>query len=385
MKEASETSIYHALNIEYAIHSEAKHKLAELLTQVKKEDLIQFAKKLRLVGYSKLNKEDLVVTSTQHLANKEYLVESLMLSTDQELEFWQDVYHNPEQLTVEIIPGKYRFLQMQGILYSFYHQEKLTFVIPAEIKALYDEIDWNEVLEVRKQKQLVLQYILSASHLYGTISLQELVDLYSNQNGQEITMDEFENIAHFYLQRSQTFDWYNGRFICTFFDEENMDEHEALLELVKDKPRYVPSKEDFLKFADDLYFEITPSYTRLYRHLIDELHVNVMLAKEIIDDVQFACSIEAPLNDIVFEIEKRDVVFKDMKQIQKITGLVIELYNDTRLWSNVGFTPAEVASFSQEGQTQPQELKLVNGTNKIGRNDACLCGSGLKYKKCCGK
>jgi SEC-C motif-containing protein len=23
--------------------------------------------------------------------------------------------------------------------------------------------------------------------------------------------------------------------------------------------------------------------------------------------------------------------------------------------------------------------------NKIGRNDPCTCGSGLKYKKCCGK
>ncbi|HBN84048.1 MAG TPA: hypothetical protein DDZ89_09410 [Clostridiales bacterium] len=23
--------------------------------------------------------------------------------------------------------------------------------------------------------------------------------------------------------------------------------------------------------------------------------------------------------------------------------------------------------------------------NKIGRNDPCPCGSGKKYKKCCGK
>ncbi|WP_256204377.1 SEC-C metal-binding domain-containing protein [Planococcus faecalis] len=24
-------------------------------------------------------------------------------------------------------------------------------------------------------------------------------------------------------------------------------------------------------------------------------------------------------------------------------------------------------------------------SEKIGRNDPCLCGSGKKYKKCCGK
>ncbi|MBR4875950.1 MAG: SEC-C domain-containing protein, partial [Clostridia bacterium] len=29
--------------------------------------------------------------------------------------------------------------------------------------------------------------------------------------------------------------------------------------------------------------------------------------------------------------------------------------------------------------------KPVTKTQKVGRNDLCPCGSGLKYKKCCGK
>ncbi len=29
--------------------------------------------------------------------------------------------------------------------------------------------------------------------------------------------------------------------------------------------------------------------------------------------------------------------------------------------------------------------KTVVAENKIGRNDPCSCGSGKKYKKCCGK
>ncbi len=27
----------------------------------------------------------------------------------------------------------------------------------------------------------------------------------------------------------------------------------------------------------------------------------------------------------------------------------------------------------------------VEAPRKIGRNDPCICGSGKKYKKCCGK
>ncbi|MCA9066876.1 MAG: SEC-C domain-containing protein, partial [Planctomycetaceae bacterium] len=28
---------------------------------------------------------------------------------------------------------------------------------------------------------------------------------------------------------------------------------------------------------------------------------------------------------------------------------------------------------------------IVNDEPKVGRNDPCPCGSGKKYKKCCGK
>jgi hypothetical protein len=39
--------------------------------------------------------------------------------------------------------------------------------------------------------------------------------------------------------------------------------------------------------------------------------------------------------------------------------------------------------FSQKGHALSPAL--VRNENKVGRNDPCLCGSGKKYKKCCGK
>ena len=34
---------------------------------------------------------------------------------------------------------------------------------------------------------------------------------------------------------------------------------------------------------------------------------------------------------------------------------------------------------------KPQKLKPRHVENEPGRNDLCPCGSGKKYKKCCGK
>jgi preprotein translocase subunit SecA len=39
----------------------------------------------------------------------------------------------------------------------------------------------------------------------------------------------------------------------------------------------------------------------------------------------------------------------------------------------------------KEIAVQYRESKIVRNENKIGRNDPCPCGSGKKYKKCCGK
>ena len=47
--------------------------------------------------------------------------------------------------------------------------------------------------------------------------------------------------------------------------------------------------------------------------------------------------------------------------------------NNTRLWRLKGYTLNELNS--EHNNTS---------TPKIGRNDLCTCGSGKKYKKCCG-
>ena len=45
--------------------------------------------------------------------------------------------------------------------------------------------------------------------------------------------------------------------------------------------------------------------------------------------------------------------------------------------------------FSEEKRSEIQkkykESKIVRNVEKVGRNDLCPCGSGKKYKKCCGK
>ena len=47
---------------------------------------------------------------------------------------------------------------------------------------------------------------------------------------------------------------------------------------------------------------------------------------------------------------------------------------------------AKAAQAQQQSAMAAQTQQSVAGAqNKIGRNDPCPCGSGKKFKKCCGK
>lgn len=71
--------------------------------------------------------------------------------------------------------------------------------------------------------------------------------------------------------------------------------------------------------------------------------------------------------DIAKRMEKDGVDFKSIRQMKK--------------WMKEH--EAELRA-EQGGQTVKVETVVHEGP-RIGRNDPCPCGSGKKYKKCCGK
>lgn len=84
-----------------------------------------------------------------------------------------------------------------------------------------------------------------------------------------------------------------------------------------------------------------------------------------------------------------------------LLNLTIKAYNNTRMICNRGYTPNELAEMSRmpgdklafglgqkdfggAGNFCPS-VSNTNSAKKTGRNDPCPCGSGKKYKKCCGR
>ena len=81
-----------------------------------------------------------------------------------------------------------------------------------------------------------------------------------------------------------------------------------------------------------------------------------------------------------FDILESFVIgFRDLKETKKATQLIAQMNSNTRIWGGNGETPLE--SLARKQSNAPQK----NAERKIGRNEPCPCGSGKKYKHCCGK
>ncbi len=80
------------------------------------------------------------------------------------------------------------------------------------------------------------------------------------------------------------------------------------------------------------------------------------------------------INDIIDDIKTR-IKFDNSNSEAVFTALVTKISKSLPLWTLKGHSYIEVF-----GENQPPRT-----VNKIGRNENCPCGSGKKYKKCCGK
>ena len=92
---------------------------------------------------------------------------------------------------------------------------------------------------------------------------------------------------------------------------------------------------------------------------------------------EIEANISILINTNIYSEEGLKSLLEDMninltkKNYKELTTIINKYKNDIPIWVFNGYTKKEINSIPRE--------------EKIGRNDSCPCGSGKKYKKCCGR
>ena len=140
---------------------------------------------------------------------------------------------------------------------------------------------------------------------------------------------------------------------------------------------------EYSKLEKGIYKDLLANHKEVKKTTINDL------AKEYGSTIEFTMGFIDGINDSL----KNQY---DLETIEADTELVLDLNLET-LYYNMLDAKAEYlytlpqwdGIFSEEKRAeikkQYNESKIVRNLDKVGRNDMCPCGSGKKYKKCCGK
>ena len=238
-------------------------------------------------------------------------------------------------------------------------------------------------LSIKDENKKLIEYyqelemlILGMIRYYGVIDEHKLLELLT-PTFKDITLDKIHNFI-------------DARWILNVFISKLEDSGSKVIYLVADSVsepvdilhetiKYegleykVLTNDEYKNYWNYFFIEKTQEVADLIALLMSHKLQGAQIGFEIttiIDRLKNNVSIDDIVNDI-----KTRIKFDNSNSEALFVALITKISKSLPLWTLKGHSYTEVF-----GENQPPRT-----VNKVGRNENCPCGSGKKYKKCCGK
>lgn len=354
---------------------EIKNTLKECLEDLTVSELKNLCSLYDVKGTSKMKKAEIVIALDERMRNHEAFFElyAAFLEENSESERLYSDY-NGEKYEEAVNRRACYLMNKIGISYFYENSDGVVCIVPTECIELIDSLDECTLEKKSERYSLIKKYIRGFLNIYGMYEVEHLIKVFNEQNEEKINIKELMSVVKIYNIFNETVETYKN-YLAHEVLFMGPGEIEKLETERQGKEYYIPSKEIVLNYGGEFYIEETKAHKELRNH-IKTICKDSEIAEGLFEDICIG------LNDndldaqyIVFEFERRGIKFSKIEQVNRLIGLSIKVNNDTRKWSNKGWMPSEL---------HIDETLLPITYDKVGRNDPCICGSGKKYKKCCG-
>jgi len=353
--------------------------ISKMLSEKNVTSLKKIAKHCKLKGYSKMKKEELEGSLAAFLCENERLAETLYFLDNKKWKLFLSLL-SEEYLELDHNMEKhYITMENMGIIHKFSHDKFQYVAIPSEIKASYNNM-MNMDFENKKQRlSLLNDYTNASMALYGLVKVEELIELFNKQNGKSTNSEELKLVIGKFSSNGAEYCIYNDYIVSRAFEENDFQDVERFADIIYANPRYNPDRTEFLKYSDYDYYEVTLQIIDLKKYLVEKMNIETFVAQIIVDEIHHLSAVQGKPQEFVDIFNKYKIITKE-EQVYELMNLVFEVSNNTRIVGNHGYTQNEIAEI--KGERPKKQVPVVS--NKMGRNEPCICGSGKKYKKCCG-
>ena len=382
-----------------------------ILTRKTKTELLEIASFFYLKGASKLKKQDLIdALLPLYLDPADILEDYLIQVSTAAFEGFEKLYKSGGILSFsfdeEIDKGLSTLAYRSFPIELFEFEQKFTFVIPHELRGAIGRIDLPSIKLQKEEINLLVRYASILTDLRGVVAMDVVYRLYRDHFPQGMEYDAFEDIivsqclysdvdydisyrdGNLYLIHFLISTAYHKGFSEEYKNDGFIEYLESyrgnIIERQKLLPERVPTKDDMKDrlFVDGLTYN-TPQ-TKAFIQFLDA-HIpddenDYSFADRMLEELAEMHRLGQPIKDMCEVLFMNGLEF-DLPTTNQMLKLLSDMVNHWPTWLNGGWTPFDVI----EQETGKKFFYDEDGKPlDVGRNDPCPCGSGKKYKKCCG-
>ncbi len=217
----------------------------------------------------------------------------------------------------------------------------------------------------RERKELIAKYATAAVSLYGVISAKEFVAVFNYYEEVHTTTEE-ALLALIRLARTDDVEYsvlgdiISGPQFQPEFDDYQ-DNVRGIRKAQGNKPRYLPKKEEFLKYLDFDYREPEEPYAEIkayiLKHKLTSRGEGIMGVDGDLIDLHELIQFGVSVQDEVDYFTDAGYRFKDLDESMGLFKLVANVHNHTRMYDNNGFTPTEMLEQLNRTKWNPSPIK----------------------------
>lgn len=216
--------------------------------------------------------------------------------------------------------------------------------------------------------------------IYGGFNAETLATVATGFTKKEVTAQQAEQFLATSASSSYTYE--NG--VAISASGVSYD----ILPEASETDAYIPSPNEIRSYA--AFGADTSDY--YYRQIVNFLYNNADISYDtvakLMKDITVWCSGNNPFSAMIEEMEGLRLMLSP-DRLNYLIGMIAELNSRTRKPCLKGHKPTETEGYHLPVPPQvvlaAEKPATVRTERKVGRNDPCPCGSGKKYKKCCGK
>lgn len=414
-------------------------RLREYLHEFTKVELLELAKSFELRRYSSLRKAELIDKIVDHFFSDEIMRSRMVCLTKEQLDLFRKASRAPIHVSIHEVVDT--MILCQYFLGGF--DESDDFYVYEDVIEAFHKIEDEEFKAEQYEKGWLVKCVQFARDYYGIAPIEVVHEMYRLKV--RATVDEMiDRLLELPMDIARSFiipmdmlglgdfpqddPLYSERGLLvdlTLMEEENDVD---LISQQMGKDFYVPSVQQIDEIHKLGYEASSIAYKRLEKFLMKRLSLPYEQAISWCLQVWVSSYEEESPATVVEHMTEENIAFHSQAEMEEFMGILISAYNSTRIKENRGHKPEELASKEFDGRiptivpgsTEAAQMlrdaepwlqahgipfdleqtadiipstfypngihgETIRTERKIYPNDPCICGSGKKYKKCCGK